>query len=78
LSLSYEPYKQPVGKRKEPPKVSSQEAIKLRKKKKEEFSDPPYAARKEVCNMRRKKIKPFRQKLIKRDGRRGWCGWSSG
>jgi hypothetical protein len=28
LSLSYKPYKHPVGKRKDPPKVSSQEAIK--------------------------------------------------
>jgi hypothetical protein len=35
--------------------VSSQEAIKLCKKKKAELSDPPYVPPEEVCNMRSKK-----------------------
>jgi hypothetical protein len=55
LSLSYKPYKRPVGKRKDPPKVSSQEAIRLHKKKKEELFDPPYVPPEEVHNTRRKK-----------------------
>ncbi len=41
--------------------MSSLEAIKLRKKKKEEFSDPPYVPPQEVHNMRSKK-KSYRKK----------------
>jgi hypothetical protein len=55
LSLSYKPYKCPVGKRKDPQKVSSQEATKLRKKKKEELSDPSYVPPEEVRYTRSKK-----------------------
>jgi hypothetical protein len=55
LSLSYKPYKHPVVKRKDPPKVSSQESIKLCKKKKEELSNPPYVPPEEVRNTRSKK-----------------------
>jgi hypothetical protein len=40
LSLSYKHYKRPVGKRKDPPKLSSQEAIKICKKKKEDSLIP--------------------------------------
>jgi hypothetical protein len=73
LSLYYKPYKCPVGKRKDPPKVSSQEAIKLRKKKKEELSDPPYVPPEEVCNTRSKEIsnhsgKKSLEELGKEDG----------
>jgi hypothetical protein len=49
FSLSYKPSKHPVRKRKDPPKVCSQEAIKLCKKKKEELSDPPYVPPEDVC-----------------------------
>jgi hypothetical protein len=38
----FECYTRPVGKRRDPPKVSSPEAKKLCKKKKEELSDLPY------------------------------------
>jgi hypothetical protein len=55
LSVSYKPYKCPVGKRKDPSKVSSQEAIKLCKKKNEGLSDLPYVPPKEVRNTRSKK-----------------------
>jgi hypothetical protein len=41
--------------RKDSPKVSSPEAIKLGKKKKEESSDLPYVPLEEVCNARSKK-----------------------
>jgi hypothetical protein len=51
----YEHYTCTLGKRKDPPKVSSQEAIKLRKKKKEGLSDPPYVPPEEVRNTRSKK-----------------------
>jgi hypothetical protein len=44
----FERYTCPVGKRKDPQKVSSLEAKKLCKKKKEELSDPPYVPPKEV------------------------------
>ena len=47
----FEHYKRTVGKRKDSPKVSSPEATKLDKKKKEELSDPPYVPPEEVCKM---------------------------
>jgi hypothetical protein len=43
-----------VGKRKDPPKVSSPEAKKLSKKKKEGLSDPPYVPPEEVHKTRSK------------------------
>jgi hypothetical protein len=43
-----------VGKRKDPPKVSSPEAKKLHKKKKEELSDPPYVPPEEEHKTRSK------------------------
>ncbi len=43
-----------VGKRKVSPKVSSPEAKKLRKKKKEDLSDPPYVPPEEVRKTRSK------------------------
>ncbi len=55
MSLSYKPYKRPVGKRKDPQEVSSQEAIKLRKKNKEDLSDPLYVPPEEVRSTRTKK-----------------------
>jgi hypothetical protein len=50
----FEHYTRPVGKRKDPPKVSSLEAKKLHKKKKEDFSDPTYAPPEEVRKTRSK------------------------
>ena len=50
----FERYTHPVGKRRDPPKVSLPEAKKLHKKKKEELSDPPYVPPKEVHKTRSK------------------------
>jgi hypothetical protein len=50
----FEHYTHPVGKRRDPPKVSSPEAKKQRKKKKDELSDPPYVPPEEVRKMIRK------------------------
>ena len=50
----FERYTHPVGKRRDPPKASSPEAKKQRKKKKDELSDPPYVPPEEVCKMIRK------------------------
>jgi hypothetical protein len=44
----------PYGKRRDPPKVSSPKAQKLRKKKKDELSDPPYLPPEEPREMRSK------------------------
>ncbi len=44
-----------MGKRKDPPRESSQEAIHLSKKKKEDLSDPPYVPPEEVRNTKSKK-----------------------
>ncbi len=44
-----------MGKRKDHPKVSLPEAIKLLKKKKEGLSNPPYVPHEEVPNTRSKK-----------------------
>ncbi len=57
LSLSYKPSKWQVHKRKDSPKVSSQEAIKLCKKKKKELSNPPYEPPEDVRKTKRKKSK---------------------
>ncbi len=51
----FEHYTRPVGKRKDPPKVSSPKAKKLLKKKKEDLSDPPYVPPEEVRKTRSKK-----------------------
>jgi hypothetical protein len=50
----FEYYTRPVGKRRDPPKVSSPEVKKLHKKKKEELSDPPYVPPEEVHETRSK------------------------
>ncbi len=50
----FEHYTRLVGKRKDLPKVSSPEAKKPRKKKKEDLSDTPYVPPEEVCKTRSK------------------------
>ncbi len=50
----FENYTHLVGIRRDPPKASSLEAKKLRKKKKEELPDPPYVPPEEVRKMIRK------------------------
>ncbi len=47
-------FERPCGKRRDPPKVSSLKAQKLRKKKKDELSDPLYLPLEESRKMRRK------------------------
>ncbi len=53
-SLIVSLFEQPCSKRKDPPKVSSPKAQKLRKKKKDELSDPSYLPPEESCKMRSK------------------------
>jgi hypothetical protein len=47
-------FERPCGKRRDPPNVSSPEAKKNRKKKKDELFDPPYVPPEEVRKIRSK------------------------
>jgi hypothetical protein len=63
-----------VGKRKDPPKVSLPEAIKLHKKKKEVLSDPPYVPPEKVRNTRSKKKSKCKKTLEEMDLEDGVVG----